>query len=67
VAFRGNHRGAFQGIPPTDKEVNFTSMEFNRVVDGKVLEHWVEIDLLRLMGQVGALPEPEHSEEANPT
>ena len=47
--------------------MNFTSMEFNRVVDGKVEEHWVEIDLLGLMGQVGALPEPEHSEEANPT
>jgi predicted ester cyclase len=67
VAFGGTHRGEFQGIPPTGKEVNFTSMEFNRVVNGKVEEHWVEIDLLRLMGQLGALPEPEHSEEANPT
>lgn len=67
VAFRGTHRGEFQGIPPTDKEVNFTSMEINRVVDGKVGEHWVEIDLLRLMGQLGAIPEPEHSEEASPT
>jgi steroid delta-isomerase-like uncharacterized protein len=63
VAFHGTHRGEFQGIPPTDKEVNFTSMEFNRVVE----EHWVEIDLLRLMGQVGAIPEPEQSEDANPT
>ena len=67
VAFRGTHRGEFQGIPPTDKEVNFTSMEFNRVVDGKVEEHWVEIDLLGLMQQVGAIPEPEQSQEANPT
>jgi hypothetical protein len=25
------------------------------------------MDLLGLMGQLGALPEPEHSEEANPT
>ncbi len=30
-----------QGIPPTGKEVAFTSMEFNRVVGGKVEEHWV--------------------------
>jgi steroid delta-isomerase-like uncharacterized protein len=67
VAFRGTHRGEFQGIPPTDKEVNFTSMEFNRVVEGKVEEHWVEIDLLGLMGQLGAIPEPEQSEEANLT
>jgi predicted ester cyclase len=67
VAFRGTHRGEFQGIPPTGKEVTFSSMVFNHVVDGKVEEHWVEFDLLRLMGQLGAIPEPEQSQEANPT
>jgi steroid delta-isomerase-like uncharacterized protein len=67
VAFRGTHRDEFQGIPPTDKEVAFSSMEFNRVVDGKVEEHWVELDLFGLMQQLGAIPEPGHSEEASPT
>jgi predicted ester cyclase len=66
VAFHGTHRGEFQGIPPTDKEVAFTSMEFNRVVGGKVEAHWVELDLLGLMRQLGAIPEPQHSEEASP-
>jgi steroid delta-isomerase-like uncharacterized protein len=67
VAFRGTHRGEFQGIPPTDKEVAFTAIEVNRVRDGKVEEHWVELDLLGLMQQLGAIPEPGHSEEASPT
>ena len=68
VAFHGTHRGEFQGIPPTGKEVAFSSMEFNRVADGKVEEHWVELDLLGLMQQLGAIPEPGHSsEEASPT
>ena len=67
VAFHGTHRGELQGISPTGKEVAFSSMEFNRVVGGKVEEHWVELDLLGLMQQLGAIPEPEHSEEANPT
>jgi steroid delta-isomerase-like uncharacterized protein len=68
VAFDGTHRGEFQGIPPTGKEVAFTSIEVNRVVDGKGEEHWVEIDLLGLMQQLGAIPEPGHSsEEASPT
>jgi len=67
VSFRGTHRGEFQGIPPTGKEVAFSSIEIDRMEDGKVAEHWFEMDLLGLMGQLGALPEPEHSEEANPT
>ena len=67
VAFRGTHRGEFQGIPPTGKEVAFSSIEIDRMVDGKVAEHWFEMDLLGLMQQLGAIPEPEHSEEANPT
>jgi steroid delta-isomerase-like uncharacterized protein len=68
VAFRGTHRGEFQGIAPTGKEVAFSSIEVNRVVEGKVEEHWVELDLLGVMQQLGAIPEPEHSsEEAGPT
>ena len=63
VAFRGTHRGEFQGIAPTGKEVAFTSIEVNRVVEGKVEEHWVELDLLGLMQQLGAIPEPGHSSE----
>ena len=58
VSFRGTHRGQFQGIPPTGKEVNFTSMEINRVVDGKVEEHWVEINLLGLVQQLGVATIP---------
>jgi predicted ester cyclase len=67
VSFRGTHRGEFQGIPPTGKEVAFSSIEIDRMVEGKVAEHWFEMDLLGLMGQLGAIPEPEHSEEASAT
>ena len=67
IAFQGTHRGEFQGIPPTDKQVAFSSIEIDRMVEGKVQEHWFELDQLGLMRQLGAIPEPEHSEEANPT
>jgi len=63
VSFRGTHGGEFQGIPPTGKQVAFSSMEFNRVRDGKVEEHWVELDLFGLMQQLGAIPEPGHEKE----
>jgi steroid delta-isomerase-like uncharacterized protein len=54
VTFRGTHHGEFQGIPATGRPVTFTSIEFNRMVGGKVAEHWVELDLLGLLGQLGA-------------
>ena len=58
VSFHGTHRGEFQGIPPSGKQVAFTSIEVNRVVDGKVEEHWVELDLLSMMQQLGLVVIP---------
>jgi steroid delta-isomerase-like uncharacterized protein len=64
IAFHGTHRGEFQGIPPTGKEVAFSSIEIDRVVDGKVQEHWFELDLLGLMRQLG--PSPSQSSPRKP-
>ena len=38
VAFPGTPRGEFQGIPPTEKQVAFSSIKIDRMVDGKVEE-----------------------------
>jgi len=67
IALHCTHRGEFQGIPPTDKQVAFLSIEIDRMVDGKVREHWFELDQLGLMRQLGAIPDPEQSEESSPT
>ena len=58
IRFRGTHRGEFMGIPPTGKQVSFSSMEMNRIVDGKIAEHWFIADMLGLMQQLGAVPTP---------
>jgi steroid delta-isomerase-like uncharacterized protein len=50
----GTHRGEFQGVPATGRAVRFTGIEFNRVVDGRLAEHWAQFDLVGLMGQIGA-------------
>ena len=55
VAFRGTHTGAFQGIPPTNKQVAFSGIEVDRIADGKVAEHWVQLDGLGLLQQLGAM------------
>ena len=52
----GTHRGTFNGIPPTGRRVAIAGIDFSRIVDGKVAEHWAQFDLLTLMQQIGAAP-----------
>jgi hypothetical protein len=56
ITFRAMHEGEFQGIPPTGQQVTFSSIELNRMEGGKVAEHWVELDLLGRLQQLGAIP-----------
>jgi len=54
---RATHRGAFAGVPPTGREVEFSGIEIVRLAGGRIVEHWDEIDALGLLRQLGALPE----------
>jgi len=49
------HKGAFLGAPPTNKRIHWTEIHIYRVHDGKIAEHWVEMAMLELMQQTGAL------------
>jgi steroid delta-isomerase-like uncharacterized protein len=54
----GTHKGEFQGIPPTGKELSLDEMGFMTIIDGKITEGWISADTMRLMQQIGALPPP---------
>jgi predicted ester cyclase len=53
--WRGTHRGAFRGIAPTGKRVEWRATCFRRVVDGKVVEGWGTYDWLGVLEQLGAV------------
>lgn len=53
---RGRHTGDFLGIPASNKEVTMEGIAIHRVVDGKVVEHWSQVDGLGLLSQIGAIP-----------
>ncbi len=55
---RGTHQGEFMGIPPTGRQVAYTSISIDRIADGKIVEHWVNFDALGLLQQLGAIPAP---------
>ena len=67
LRWRGTHQGELMGVPPSGKQVDFTMLEINRISEGKIVEGWVNFDALGMLQQIGAIPEPGHSEEASPT
>ena len=58
VRATGTHRGAFLGLPPTGKQVDVQLIDIIRFGDdGRAREHWGVFDQLRMMQQLGAIPE----------
>jgi len=58
VILTGRHTGEFMGVPATDKEFEIESIDMIRFADGKCTEHWGVTDMMVLMQQIGAIPEP---------
>jgi predicted ester cyclase len=58
VHFTGTHAGEFQGLPPTHRTVSFSGLELNRFVEGRVSEHWFQMDALGLLQQLGLVVVP---------
>lgn len=46
------------GETPTNKRILWTEIHIYRVADGKIHEHWVEMAMMELLQQIGALPQP---------
>jgi len=53
----GTHQGEFLGAPPTGGRISYTGIDINRVVDGWIVESWVQYDALGLLQQVGLVPD----------
>jgi predicted ester cyclase len=65
--FLGTHLGEFEGVAPTGKRVEFIGHSIDRVLNGKIVESWVEVDMLGVMEQLGAVPEQGQSDEISST
>ncbi len=62
VTARGTQTGTLFGIPPTNKLITMSGIAIHRIADGKIVEHWHEIDMLRGLQQLGVVPVPEPSD-----
>jgi len=57
----GTQTGAFQGIPATGKAVAMSAIAIYRVAGSKVVEQWLEYDMLGLLQQLGVIPTQEQA------
>lgn len=55
MTWRGTHQGDFYGIAPTNRQVSVTSIGIDRVVNGKIVEGWGEVDMLGMYQQLGVI------------
>lgn len=57
VAFSGTHKGEFMNMPPTNKKVEIQGIDIIRFSGGKAVEHWGIFDNLKMLQQLGVVPE----------
>ncbi len=55
--FTGTHTGELSGIPPTGNRVSIQYVDIMRVLDGQIVEHWLSMDQLSFMQQLGVVPQ----------
>ncbi|WMI65644.1 ester cyclase [Aestuariibaculum sp. YM273] len=58
--FKGNHTGAFFGIPATGKSVNINGVTLVKMKDGKIAQEEDFMDNMVFMQQLGLLPNQEN-------
>jgi len=58
ATIRGTHKGSFQNIAPTGKQVAVSALDIVRIENGRFIEHWGGPDLFSLLQQLGAVVAP---------
>jgi len=53
---RSVHKGNFMGIPPTNKQVTTAGICIDYIKGGRIVQEWMQMDMLGLMQQIGAVP-----------
>jgi len=53
VTFSGTNTGPFMGQPATGRKATWEAIDVVRFQDGRMMEHWGEMDTLGMLGQLG--------------
>ena len=53
----GKHQGVLSGIPATGRNLDQTFHITYRIQNGKIVDHWMVMDYLSVMQQLGVIPQ----------
>ena len=56
--YHGMHTGTFNGLPATGKAFSAGGINIVRFENGKIVENWVQFDVMGLLQQLGVIPAP---------
>ncbi len=52
----GEHKGELFGVAPTGRKVKIDGIIIYELANNKIVNHWMQVDSVALMHQIGALP-----------
>ncbi len=52
----GTMKGAFQAMPPSGKSATWSEIHISRFANGKIVEHWANVDQMGMLAQLGFGP-----------
>ena len=58
VTWTATHSGGFMGVPATGRTITVTETHFDRIREGRIVEHGGDWDRLGMLEQLGAVPAP---------
>lgn len=60
LRMRGTQTSALMTIPASGNEIDITGMRIDRVLDGRIVESWFQLDMFGMLTQIEALPAIDH-------
>ena len=50
----GHHRGSYDGIAPTGRQIDYTGITIFRIAEGRIAEAWVNAEMAELLASLRA-------------
>lgn len=64
ATLRGTHLGPFMGVAPTNKQLTWSVLLMDTIVDGRIVLHYANADWIGVLVKLGVVPPPPTATKA---